>query len=210
MATAASNYLPFAPLVGGLLLFVICSINIIRNPQISNGNAALLAFGALLFAAPTFANFKFSFGGLELSAAQKIGDTLNVQGADIKLDLADIKKAIASIANKVNAPTPAARSSPALVVLVYYVPGQQDLAQQIQNYLLGIGYAANATQTDFSEVKEAARGQPNTARLIYVSKVQVAAQALLDSLKQKFHDGITWSSASNDNLSAASIEIKVF
>jgi hypothetical protein len=198
------------PLIGGAVLLLICGLNIVRNPQIANSNATLLALGALLFAVPTFANFDFSALGIHFSA-QKIGDQLNLQGADIKLQLSDIKQAIAAIAKQANvsAPTVAPRTSSAPAILVFYVEDQQNLASQVQNYLLINGYAANATVTDFSEVKEGARGQPGTARIIYTSGAQTVAQTVLAKLKQQFTQ-ISWDSAQNNSLSAANMEIKIF
>jgi hypothetical protein len=75
--------------------------------------------------------------------------------------------------------------------------------------LLISGFAANATSTDFAEVKEAARGQSGTARIIYTSAAQTVAQTVLGKLKQQFTQ-ITWDSAQNNSLSAANLEIKIF
>ena len=58
-----------APLIGGGILFLICLVAILRTPTFSNGYAALLVFGALLFVIPTLANFNVKALGVEFQGA---------------------------------------------------------------------------------------------------------------------------------------------
>src|ERR1700685_1051451 len=93
-------FLQIAPLIGGAILIAICLLDIVRNRQISAADAALLAFGALLFASPPYTNFNFGAFGLSFSAqgiqdqVQKNGNNLIDQGAAIKLELTNIKQAL--------------------------------------------------------------------------------------------------------------------
>jgi hypothetical protein len=75
------NLISIGPIIGGAVLLAICFVSIIRNPAVSNSYALLLAFGALLFAVPIFANFTFKGASFELSA-QVATRQVETQGAE--------------------------------------------------------------------------------------------------------------------------------
>jgi len=213
---SSDTFLQFAPLIGGGVLFVICLINILRTPGISNANAAVLGLGAVLFSVPTLANFNLETPLIKWSG--QVRDQVGVQGAELKRDLADIKLALGALARGAGGPAAAVvpqtisiNKPPAEIVLVLYVLEQKFLGLKIQNFLLGRGYAANAVSTDFSEVKSQRREKEGTVRIVYTTKTQGAAQALSSELRSNiFSDNVPLVLSKNDNLTAADLQVQIF
>src|SRR5260370_18063641 len=83
------------PLIGGVILMVICAVAILRNPAVSNVFAGLLAFGGLLFVIPALAFFNFKGLGIELSGQAATTGQVSEQAAGINARLQDIRTALA-------------------------------------------------------------------------------------------------------------------
>jgi hypothetical protein len=180
-----NNLISLGPIIGGAVLLAICFVSIIRNPAVSNTYALLLAFGALLFAVPIFANFTFKGASFEVSA-QVATRQVETQGAEIKGELENIRRIVAAIAQASGA-SAALTASPANVegkrkstVIIVYSDTQKALAQQIEQELLAKGFAANAVYSDYSELETSKKGPIGSIRFVYTS----ATQAVADSVKK--------------------------
>ncbi len=163
-----------APLIGGGILFLICLVAILRTPTFSNGYAALLVFGALLFVIPTLANFNVKALGVEFQGATT--GLVTEQAAGIKAQMEDIKTAIADLGKRI-APAAPASAPPSVeygtnrnstVVVVYSVdPKTKTMAKQMEDQLLKKGYQATSIFSDYSELSDARKGPPGSVRFVY-------------------------------------------
>lgn len=175
--------LQIGPLIGGGVLLLICFVNIIRSSAISNANAAVLALGGLMFVLPSLGSFNIE------SPMFKVSGQVAAQGAEIKLDLTEIRrmvegliKASGSTAATATVSAEIAKNRGSLVFIIYG-SGQKNLAQRIEAQLLRKGYAANAVYTDYSELDDSKKGQPGTARFVYTEKTKSIADALKVDVK---------------------------
>jgi hypothetical protein len=174
-----------APLIGGGVLLVICLIAILRSPSFSNGYAALLLFGALLFVIPTLSNFNFHGLGIEFQGATT--GQVTEQAAAIKAQLEDIKTAIADLGKRV-APAAAAPAPPSAdygknrdstVIVVYTTdPKTKALAKRMEDDLLRKGFQATSIFSDYSELSDSKKGPPGSVRFIYTD------QTVMNPVKQ--------------------------
>ena len=174
-----------APLIGGGVLLLICLIAILRTPTFSNGYAALLLFGALLFVIPTLNNFNFKALGIEFQGATT--GQITEQAAGIKAQLEDIKTAIADLGTRL-APAAAAPPPPSpeygknrsqTVIVVYTTdPKTKALAKQMEDDLLKKGYQATSIFSDYSELSASNKGPSGSVRFVFVD------QSLANSVKQ--------------------------
>ena len=213
---SAQDILQFGPLIGGLVLLLIFSINIIRNPGISNANAVVLGLGALICSVPTLGNFAFETPLIKVSG-QQIKDQVVIQGAEWKRDLADIKLALDALGKQVGGSTAATVTKtvsitkpPAQLVLIFYVLEQKTLSMKVERFLLQSGYAANSAKTDFSELKSERREKEGTVRIVYASKSQADAQRLSNELKSQLPEITRLVESKNDNLTAGDLQVQVF
>jgi hypothetical protein len=158
-----------APLIGGGILFLICLVAILRTPTFSNGYAALLVFGALLFVIPTLANFNVKALGVEFQGATT--GLVTEQAAGIKAQMEDIKTAIADLGKRI-APAAPASAPPSVeygtnrnstVVVVYSVdPKTKTIAKQMEDQLLKKGLSGDV---DIFRLFRAQRCKKGTARV---------------------------------------------
>ena len=175
-------WIKLGPLLGGAVLLGICALNIIRNPSVSNNHAILLAFGALLFAIPTFASINFKSPAFEFSGQVATPVQVATQGAEIKSELTVIRQVVEALAKAsgnnsavattaATATADAAKNRGSLVFLVYTTE-QKALAQRLESLLLRKGYAANAVFSDFSELDSSVKGQSGDIRFVYPDKTK--------------------------------------
>ncbi len=88
------DLISIGPMIGGGVLLAIGFVCIFLKPGFSTALAVLLAFGALLFAVPIFADFRFKGGTFEVSARVATRQAFANQGAEIKGILTDLKTEI--------------------------------------------------------------------------------------------------------------------
>jgi hypothetical protein len=210
------DLLQFGPLIGGLVLLLICLINIVRSPGISNANAVVLGLGALICSVPALGNFAFETPLIKVSG-QRIEDQVLVQGAEFKRYLTDIKVALEVIGKQAGGSaattvtkTVSVTKPPAKLVLLFYVPEQEDLAMKLEGVLLRGGYAANVKKTNFSELKSDRREREGTVRIVFTSKAESDAQALSSELKGHLPDITRLVESKNDNLTASDLQVQIF
>ncbi len=177
------------PIIGGIILMIICAVAILRSPAVSNVFAGLLAFGALLFVIPALSIFNFKGLGIEFSG-QATTDQVTQQAASINARLEDIKMVLADLGKRV-APAAAPASPPPAefgtnrshTVIVVYSPAQKALAKQLENDLLKKGYQATSVYSDFSELSDARKGPPGSVRFLYTDATKPVAESVKDLLK---------------------------
>ncbi|MEA2975021.1 MAG: hypothetical protein QOF19_541 [Alphaproteobacteria bacterium] len=197
------------PLIAGFAVLAAVFLSIYEKLTISPVAGAVLAFGAFMFLIPALSNFTFKSPGFELSGQ------LGVQGAELKLELADIKQSLNALAKQAGgaaASTAAATVSPskppAQLVLIFYTANQKNLALKLENYLLHNGYAANAVYTDFAELSD--RQSEGTTRLVYVDATQILAEKFKDELPARFPEINHLVTLKKDKLSSADFQIQLF
>jgi hypothetical protein len=177
------------PIIGGVILMIICAVAIMRTPAVSNVFAGLLAFGALLFVIPALSIFNFKGLGIEFSG-QATTDQVTQQAAsinarleDIKIALADLGKRVAPAATPTSPPPPEFGTNRSHTVIVVYSAAQKALAKQLENELLKKGYQATSIYSDFSELSDARKGPPGSVRFLYTDATKPVADAVKDLLK---------------------------
>ena len=172
------------PLLGGLILMIICAVAILRNPAVSNIFAGLLAFGGLLFVIPALAFFNFKGLGIELSGQAATTGQVSEQAAGINARLEDIKTALADLGRKVapTAPAPAppspefgANRTSTVIVVYPSDPKTKVLAKQMENDLLRKGYLATSVFSDYAELSDAKKGSPGSVRYIFTDPAKAAS-----------------------------------
>jgi hypothetical protein len=172
------------PLIGGVILMVICAVAILRNPAVSNVFAGLLAFGGLLFVIPALAFFNFKGLGIELSGQAATTGQVSEQAAGINARLEDIKTSLADLSRKVApaAPPPpppsaefGANRSSTVIVVYPSDPKMKILAKQMENDLLKKGYLATSVFSDYSELSDAKKGTPGSVRYVFTDPAKAAS-----------------------------------
>ena len=177
------------PIIGGMVLMMICAVAILRNPDVSNVFAGLLAFAALLFVIPALAFFNFKGLGIEFSGQAATTGQVTEQAAGINARLEDIKSSIVELGKRI-APTAPAPPPPSAdyganrnsTIVVVYSADQKakTLAKQMESALLKKGYQATSVYSDYSELGDARKGQPGSIRYVYTD----AAKPVVNAVKQ--------------------------
>jgi hypothetical protein len=181
-----------APIIGGVILMLICAAVILRSPTVPNAFAAILVFAALLFVVPALSIFDFKGLGIEFSGQGATTAQVTEQSAGIKAQLEDIKTAIADLGRKVApaaAPVPppsaefgANRNS---TVIVVYPADQKTktVAKQIEDQLLKKGYQATSVFSDYAELSDAKKGSPGSVRYVYTDPTKAVAASVKQLLR---------------------------
>jgi hypothetical protein len=180
---AVQNLIQLGPLIGGAILLLICLVNIIRSPGISNANVVVLGLGALMFAIPTLASFNID------SPVLKISGQVQVQGAELKRDLTDIRQMVESLA-KASGQTSVAASvvgtqNRSSLVFVVYAESKKTLAQQFEKQLLIKGYTANAIFSDFTELSASQKGASGSIQFGYKHNTSSVAKSVKSDLQSQ-------------------------
>lgn len=203
------SLLQVGPLIGGGILLIICLVNIIRTSGISNSNAAVLAVGALMFALPTLTTFNID------SPVFKISGQVQVQGAELKRDLADIKQMVESLAKASGHPTPSIATTAegaenrGSLVFVVYAEGKKTLAQKFENQLLRKGFAANAIFSDYTELDPSKKGAPGSIRFVYKANTKPVAAEVRTVLNPELSGLKILADGENEKLTA-DVEVLLF
>ncbi len=209
------------PMIGGAVLLAICFVSILRSPGVSNAYAVLLAFGALLFAVPIFADFSFKGGTFEVSAKVATRQAVANQGAEIKGMLTGLKteldrvdQGVVSLAKAANVSTPplpadASNKRKSTVVIVYSDSQQKELASEMERDLLAKGYAANSVYSDFAELPTAKKGPPGSIEFVFTEATRPIADAVKRQLLPQAAQLKKFSDDVRKNL-ASDVEILLF
>jgi hypothetical protein len=201
--------LQLGPMIGGGILLLICFVNIIRTGGISNANAAVLGVGALMFALPTLTSFNID------SPVIKVSGQVQVQGAELKRDLADIKQMVESLAKASGHPAPSISATTegeqnrGSLVFVVYAQRKKALAQRFENELLRKGFAANAIFSDYTELDASQRGAPGSIRFVYKAKAKAVATEVKSALSSELADLHLMADNENEKM-AADVEVLLF
>jgi hypothetical protein len=186
----ADLFIRLGPILGGVILMIICAAAILRNPAVSNVFAGLLAFGALLFVIPALAFFNFKGLGIEFSGQAATSGQVSEQAAGINARLEDIKTALVDIGKRVApaavpAPPPSAEfgTNRNSTVIVVYSAAQKALAKQMENDLLKKGYQATSVYSDYSELSDAKKGTPGSVRYVYTDPTKSVATSIKQVLR---------------------------
>jgi hypothetical protein len=211
------SLLLWAPLVGGLLLMLICLIPIISTKAISLWTGAVLVIGGLMFAAPTIdVVYKSQLGELALSnkALSNRAGQFAGQFAKLNKDIGDLANRVGSLEAKVGSPEAKEAASSSLPpVVIYYVSRQQKLAQDILKKLLSSGVAAAAFEDDFSQLSSRNRPTQDTVRIVYADATAQAAPELEKQLIKDFSQQIDPRKLQlylNKDLTAGQLQIQIF
>ena len=178
-----------APIIGGVLLMLICAAVILRRPEVPNLFAGILVFAAVLFVIPALSIFNFKGLGIEFSG-QATTDQVTQQAAGIKAQLEDVKTAIADLGKRIAPSAPAAAvPSPEYganrnsTVIVVYATEQKAIAKQMEDVLLKKGYQATSIFSDFSELSDARKGTSGQVRYIFSDSTKAVAASVRQLLK---------------------------
>jgi hypothetical protein len=215
LAGHVAHAITLVPLLAGLSIVAGCAVAIVRNPQISNSYALLLAVGALLCVAPTIAQFE-GWGLKVVTKAELKEHTkqnkedLGQQGAELKLQITELEKRVNVLGNRVGSPpVAAAPAHKGTVILIFYDDRKKE-AQQIENYLLHKGYSANAMYTDFDEIADHRKESAGKVSMFYTA----ARQSLADELKKELGDRFPFMKQIKewraDKLKATDLQILLF
>ena len=202
------------PLIGGVILMVICAVAILRNPAVSNVFAGLLAFGGLLFVIPALAFFNFKGLGIEFGAGRDHRSGLGVGGAGINARLEDIKTSLADLSRKVApaAPPPpsadfGANRSSTVIVVYPSDPKMKILAKQMENDLLKKGYLATSVFSDYSELSDAKKGTPGSVRYVFTDPAKATS---IKQLLKPETTGLTVLPDDQRQLMSADVQVLLF
>ena len=195
------------PLIGGAILLLICLVNILRSPGISNANVVALGLGAVMFAIPTMTSFNID------SPLFKVSGQVQVQGAELKRDLTDIRQMLEFIAKasgqtSVTASVEGTQNRGSLVFVVY-ADAKKTLAQQFEKQLLQKGYAANSIFSDYTELSDLQKGAPGSVQFVYKHKTALVARAVKSDLESKLAGLHLMADTVNDKL-PVDVEVLLF
>jgi hypothetical protein len=222
------------PLLAGLALVAVSAIGIYRNTGGSNASLVVLGVAALLCIAPTVLNLVVKLpGGGEISLvreqlinqAQQLKADVGEQGADVKGQLAALRRRIENLERRAGAavtPTagPAAPATPAdsapvaanngKVVVILYAQNRKDLAVQMENYLLQKGYSANSVYTDFTELSDANRLPAGSVAFVSPETDSSARNEVEKALRAKFPDVQKVTDMSSPKLASNAVQVRLF
>ena len=201
-----------APLIAGGILLLAFIFNLLRDPKFSGGNALVLALGSLLIIIPMLTNFTFKGSGFEITG--QIRAQIGEQGADLKREIADLRKELDTV-RAGGPPTGTAATGPAAPprprapsVLIFYTAEQKALAVKIEVYLLQNGYAANAIYTDFGEMDS--KEVPGTVRFVFTPASQTLAASLKSTLQSQFPEILKVADRYRDRLNSGDVQLQLF
>jgi hypothetical protein len=220
------------PLVAGLALIAVSAIGIFRNPTGSNASMVVLGVAALLCIAPTVLNLVVKLpGGGEISLvreqlinqAQQLKADVGEQGADVKGQLAALRRRVENLEKRAGAAVtatvaPAAPTDSAVpsaanngkVVVILYAQNRKDLAVQMENYLLQRGYSANSIYTDFTELTDANRLPPGSVAFVSSETDSSARNEVEKALRAKFPDVQKVTDMSSPKLASTAVQVRLF
>jgi hypothetical protein len=195
------------PLIGGAILLLICFVNILRSPGISNANVVALGLGAMMFAVPMMTSFNID------SPLFKVSGQVQVQGAELKRDLSEIRQMLESLAKASGQPAAIASAdniqNRGSLVFVVYAEAKKGLAQQLEKQLLQKGYAANAIFSDYTELADSQRGSPGSIQFVYKHQTASIAKTVKGDVETKVAGLHTMPDGVNDKL-PVDVEILLF
>jgi hypothetical protein len=212
------------PLLAGLGLIVAMARGILNNPGVPNVNAMVLGIAALLCIAPTILNLAITLpGGTTISLVreelqsqtQQIKNDFGEQGAYAKRELADLRRRVEALEKGKNVATatagetqPNANNNGTVVVVLYNT--NKELAQQMQDYLLQLGYSANAVHTDFTELSDANRLAAGTVALVSAQSGITLRGEIEKALGTKFPQIQKAVPATSTKLASNSVQVRLF